>query len=109
LFLSLSFSSDVVSYHSFSLCLFYSFRSSSSATNPDRVWFPSKKFGEELKIYKHRTCREAIKVYIPLCVVFVRSPKGTRSPVALGVSINTTCHFEIMCRIQYGQVKCSPS
>ena len=60
---------------SLSLCLFGSLRSPSSGTNPDRVWFLSIKFGEELKTYKHRTCREAIKVYIPPCVVFVRSPK----------------------------------
>ena len=95
LFLSLPFSSDIVAYRSLSLCLFCSLRSLSSGTNPDWVWFPSIKFGEELKTYKHRTCREAIKVYIPPCVVFVRSPKGTRSQVGLGVSINTTCTIYI--------------
>ena len=95
LFLSLPFSSDIVAYCSLSFCLFCSLRSLSSGTNPDWVWFPSIKFGQELKTYKHRTCREAVKVYIPSCVVFVRSPKGTRSPVGLGVSINTTYHISL--------------
>jgi hypothetical protein len=76
LFLSVPLSSDIVAYRSFSLCLFSSLQSPSSGTNPDRVWFPSIKFVEELKTYKHRTCREAMKVYIPPCIVFVRSPKG---------------------------------
>ena len=50
--------------------------------------------GEELQTYEHRYI-DAVKVYIPPCVVFVRSPKGTRSPVGLGVSINTMCHISL--------------
>ena len=50
--------------------------------------------GEELQTYEHRYVG-AVKVYIPPYVVFVRSPKGTRSSVGLGVSINTTCHISL--------------
>ena len=83
LFLSLLFSSDIVAYRSLSLCLFCSL---------GRVWFLSINF-RELQTYEHRICRDILKVYLPPCVIFVRSPKGTRSPVGLGVSITLPVTF----------------
>jgi hypothetical protein len=79
-------------YRSLSLYLFCSLGSPSSGTNPGRVWFPSINF-RELQTYEHRIYRDIVKVYISPCIVFVRSPEGTRSPVGLGVSITLPIIF----------------
>ena len=68
----------------------FSVGSPSSGTNPGRVWLASMNFGVELQTIEHTLF---VKVCTPPWDIFVRYPKGTRSPVGLRMPINTTCQL----------------